>query len=298
MKQIWHWLRSFPDRYPWFWRNAPYAVMLGIILAVLIVAAIPQSACLAGCGAREKWCSGDCSQHCYQNIKVRKVVGCTWNYDVAACLETVKPMLAKCPNANDCKTAPWPWPVNECKELSWGSCALSPAYKDTTCCGAGGGGGGGGCTPDYAPPVIHADQAVFTPPHPIVFGQDPDQLGVAVTVTAEGGKDRNNCGGSQAKITAFRVTGIDLAESSREWILDDLAAWYPGAHILGDYPMLPDAVSLSGKNTSKATLWFHFDPLDPGYYEATVMARQDKGNKTSTAVIKVPVTLLETTIVH
>ncbi len=299
--KVWHWLRSFPDRYPWFWRNAPHAVIAGIVLAFVILAAVPQTACLGDCSPRDKWCAGDCSEQCYGNIKVTKITGCYFA-TTGACGEDTKEEVVDCPNSDDCLTDPWPYPVGECKEHydksgRLISCSLENATKDTACCGSGGS-GGGDCTPNYTPPVIHTDAVALTPPYPLVDGQDPDRLGFAVTVTAEGGKDKNHCGGGQAKITDFSVSAIELSEKSRDWILHDLALAYPGAHIKGDYPDLPDEQNVSGDNTPLATLWFHYTPLDPGYYEVTVTAKQDKGNKTSTAVIKVPVYMLEVSIVH
>ncbi len=307
------WLRSFPQRYPWFWRNAPYAVMAGIILAFVLLAALPQGVCLGDCGARDKWCNANCTVACQSGTVLKKVDGCHWSDAIGACADEVKNEAVACAHSSDCNVTSGSrlhyqggysyWWVGACKrepgvpqQCDFVLTAGNNARVD--CCGNGGG-GGGGCTPDYAPPVIHAKDAAFSPPYPLTLGQDPDRLGVAVTVTAEGGKDKNNCGGAKPKITDFKVTGIDLAESSRNWILTDLAAWYPGATILGDYPMLPDQSSLQGKNTSKATLWFHFNPLDPGFYKVTVVATQDKGSqKSSTAVITVPVYLIETTTIR
>lgn len=324
MKQrIGQWLRSFPQRYPWFWRNAPYAILTGIVLAFFILAAIPQSACIAGCGARDKWCNhGGCSPlTCKRGTRVRAVINCAWDAVGGVCGDVVKRGISlKCLNGSDCNASvvdpaeyrgrlffargrAW-WKVGACsRNVDRDHCNLYALNINTNigrgdCC-SGGGGGGGGCTPNYQPPQIDTNAITIAPPYPLVYGQEPDKVGVTVSVQATGGEDKNHCGGGRAKITAFSVTEIDLAQSSRDWILHTLALYYPGAHIKGDYPMLPDQSAVSGLNTPNATLTAHFNPLDPGYYVLTIAATQNKGkHKTTTVQVKVPVSLLQTEIIH
>jgi hypothetical protein len=64
--------------------------------------------------------------------------------------------------------------------------------------------------------------------------------------------------------------------------------------VLGTYPISP-VLTTSGLNTATATASFHFDPLDPGEYEVTVMATQDDG-KTAVKVLLLNAALYESTI--
>ena len=324
MKQVWYWLRSFPHRYPWFWRNAPYAIMLGIVLAFVLLAAIPQSACWADCSARDKWCNGgNCDRLvCRNGTGGHIVTGCHWSPSVGACADTITHVFLRCLHSSDCNVSgispgQYASRLSESGGRTWlavGACQrdLSPdqcpySSPDLTvnidkvdCC-SGGGGGGGGCTPEYAPPVIHVDAAAVSPPYPLVIGQDPDRVGFTVSVEADGGEKTNDCseGPDQANITEFKVLDINLSEGSREWITGDLAYWYPGAHVKGLYPAIPDWSQNAGLNTPHAALTFHFSPLDPGYYEIRLKAVQDLGSdKDTVAVVEVPTYLLETTIVR
>jgi len=77
--------------------------------------------------------------------------------------------------------------------------------------GGGGGGGGGGtyhppvCSPRYHAPTVSL--STYTPEYPLVIGQDPDELGVDVTLRAQGGSKSNGCnrGAAQATITSFSL---------------------------------------------------------------------------------------------
>jgi len=105
MKRVWYWVRSFPDRYPWFWRNAPYAIMLGIVLAFVILAAIPQSACWAGCSAKDKWCNwGDCGPlTCKPGTRGRVVYSCHWSSANGVCADTVQyGIVLSCGGSGNC----------------------------------------------------------------------------------------------------------------------------------------------------------------------------------------------------
>ena len=173
--------------------------------------------------------------------------------------------------------------------------------------GGGGGGDDGGdpgdppepteppCIPSWAPPTI---PAAFTldPAYPITLGQDPDDLGVDVNgILAQAGAPR--CPGqSPARIIAFSVTEVRLAASSVAWITGELARKYPGAQVKGSYPFTPP-YQVSGLGTPSALLSFHFAPLDPGYYEVRLLAVQSDGQQ-STAIVRVPVYLMESSIIQ
>lgn len=151
------------------------------------------------------------------------------------------------------------------------------------------------CTPSWAPPTI---STAFTldPSYPITLGQDPEDLGVDVNgILALAGASR--CPGQPpARITAFSVTEVRLAASSVAWITGDLARKYPGARVKGSYPFTPP-YQVSGLGTPSARLSFHFDPLDPGYYEVHLLAVQSDGQQV-TAIVRVPVYLMESSIIQ
>ena len=319
-------VRSFPDRYPWFWRNAPYAIMMGIVLAFVILAAIPQSACWAGCSQRDKWCNGGhCdSLTCKPGTRGRIVKACHWSPVNGVCADTMQDVILPCRGSDNCnvtevipdeylgrlyKHAGRAWlRVGACnRDLVGEDCDSSSPILDVNidkvdCCSGGGGGGGGGGAPTckYDPPEILLDTTTISPPFPLTIGQDPNEVGVTVSLDARGGKKTNNCNGpDRANIKEFQVVGISLAQSSRDWITQELAAWYLGAYVKGSYPMAPDWAQALNLNKKRATLTFHFSPLDPGYYIVTVKAVQDRGSdKDTTAQLRVPVYLLETSIVR
>jgi len=149
------------------------------------------------------------------------------------------------------------------------------------------------CTPTYAPPVVSLQD--YSPPYPVVIGQDPERVGVDVIVTALGGLKSNGCssGPGRATISTISLDGVDLSAESRGWITGELAQLYPGAHVKDSYPLRPSANrSISG---STATLRFHLDPRDPGTYLATVTVRQSD-NRMTTRTFQIPVHLLDATI--
>ena len=156
-------------------------------------------------------------------------------------------------------------------------------------------GGGGGCVSSWNAPAINP-AFVLDPPYPITIGQDPDDRGVDIRgATARGGANR--CpNGAPAKITSLAIQEVRLAPSSVTWITGELARKYPGARVKGAYPFVP-AYSASGQGTPVASLAFHLDPLDPGYYDVTIKATQSDG-QCITAVIQVPVHLMESTIIQ
>ncbi len=133
----------------------------------------------------------------------------------------------------------------------------------------------------------------YTPPYPLVLGQDPDELGVGVTITAQGGSKSNSCPGDpRSTITTFQLNEVTLSPEAIARIKGELQKAYPGAHVLGSYPLHPaPSVSLG----SNATLRFHFDPQDPGAYNVLVTATQHDG-QTVSQTFQVPAYLLEATI--
>ncbi len=150
------------------------------------------------------------------------------------------------------------------------------------------------CTPEYDPPTITL--AGHTPPYPLTIGQDPDDLGVDVTVSITGGQKNNGCnrGPAQRSITAASLREVRLSDATIRWIEGELAAYYPGAHVKDRYPLTPYYVT-GGTGSTQATLTFHFDPLDPGDYEIVVNATQDDG-QTQETVLSLHVWLMEATI--
>jgi hypothetical protein len=150
------------------------------------------------------------------------------------------------------------------------------------------------CVPYFEAPAIIANLTLH-PPYPITLGQDPDDRGVDVNgITARGG-DRHCPNGAPAKIVSFSVVKVQLAQSSLAWISGELARKYPGAHVKGSYPFTPP-YQVSGLGASQAQLSFQLAPLDPGYYEVTVQATQED-SQTATAILRVAVYLMESTII-
>jgi len=147
------------------------------------------------------------------------------------------------------------------------------------------------CTPTYNAPTVSLGG--YTPAYPLVIGQDPDRIGVDVTITAQGGIKRNSCpGDARAAITTFQLHQVTLSPEAIAWIRGELQRAYPGAHVLGNYPLHPSASVSLGSN---AILRFHYDPQDPGAYNVTVTARQHDG-QTVSQTFQVPAHLLEATI--
>jgi len=133
----------------------------------------------------------------------------------------------------------------------------------------------------------------YTPQYPLVLGQDPDELGVDVTITAQGGGKINSCPGNpRGTITVFQLNEVTLSPEAIARIQGELQKAYPGARVLGSYPQHPSpSVSLG----SNATLRFHFDPQDPGAYNVLVTTTQHDG-QTVSQTFQIPAHLLEATI--
>jgi len=147
------------------------------------------------------------------------------------------------------------------------------------------------CVPQYHAPTL--SMGGYTPQYPLVLGQDPDELGVDVTIKAQGGSKKNSCPGDpRGTITTFQLDEITLSPEATARIQGELQKAYPGARVLGSYPLHP-AVSVS--LGSSATLHFHFDPQDPGAYNVVVTVIQHDGQVVS-QTFQVPAHLLEATI--
>jgi len=147
------------------------------------------------------------------------------------------------------------------------------------------------CVPHYHAPTLSMDG--YTPQYPLVLGQDPDEIGVDVTITAQGGSKINSCPGDpRGMITVFQLNEVALSPEAIARIQGELQKAYPGARVLGSYPLHPSpSVSLG----SNATLRFHFDPQDPGAYNVLVTTTQHDGQSVS-QTFQVPAHLLEATI--
>ena len=147
------------------------------------------------------------------------------------------------------------------------------------------------CVPQYHAPTL--SMGGYTPPYPLVLGQDPDEIGVDVTITAQGGAKTNSCpGDSRGTISTFQLNEVTLSPEAIARIQGELQKAYPGARVLGSYPLHPSPSTSLGSN---ATLRFHFDPLDPGAYNILVIATQHDG-QTVSQTFQVPAHLLEATI--
>ncbi len=127
------------------------------------------------------------------------------------------------------------------------------------------------CTPTYAPPTITMQSQ--EPPYPVVIGQDPDDVGVDVTIAVVGGLKTNGCaeGPPRDTIAIIEVRRVDLHVDSINWITGELAASYPGAHVLDNYPLHPPSTH-NGIGSTNASITFHLDPRDPGTYVAEIYA--------------------------
>jgi len=147
------------------------------------------------------------------------------------------------------------------------------------------------CVPQYHAPTV--SMGGYTPPYPLVLGQDPDELGVDVTILAQGGSKTNSCPGDpRGTITTFQLGEVILSPEAIARIQGELQKAYPGARVLGSYPLHPSPSKSLGSN---ASLRFHFDPQDPGAYNVVVTVTQHDG-QTVSQTFQVPAHLLEATI--
>jgi len=272
-----------------------FAMGLLIALGVIIW---PTAQCRAfqGCGdARTTWCNPDCSSSCVGSTKVGYVTYCY--VDSGACLENFIPEYrdVQCSNPSDCAPTNISrvWDVRGCEFDGTRRCHIQSRPSNVDCCGANSTrGGGGGCSPSYEPPTITLGST--TPRYPIVYGQDPDKLGITITVNVAGGADSNGCGGGPKTITSITLNSVTLSSASVDWITGTLSLRFPGAMVKGSYPLRP-SLTITGIGTAAATATFHFDPLDPGNYDMSITAIQDDGQNVTTT-LNAPAYLLDSTI--
>jgi hypothetical protein len=270
------------------------------ILLVLAASLTPSAYCaLAGCGVKDKWCNGDCSQTCGPTHGLGVIVGCSRG--AYSCIEDWIPDAwgMRCTNSNDCKVtecASTPpgfgcylageglWDVGKCS--AYPNCQRRSFIINESCCGS---------SPTPCPksgPTITTVALQPTPEFPLVIGQDPDKRGItisAITITA----GEHDC--RRGTISEISVK-LRLSDASISWITKELSRRYPGAHVLETYPFSP-LLTTSGLNTPSATASFHFDPKDPGDYIVTITTTQDDG-QVAEKVFQVHVALYESTITH
>lgn len=306
---------------PWLRLTLP--LLSGMLIAATL-SFWPDIQCrvFAQCAPRDQWCNGDCSQLCQPATSLGYVVPTSCRPAGSYCSQTFNAdaCAVRCTDTNNCNVTQQVtrgdcngrlsqqggysyWNAGECEEVVSGGrlvgCTYNPkANTDRVdCCN-------GGvninpppvCEPEYAAPTILL--SVYTPPYPIVIGQDPEQLGVDVTITLEGGEKTNGCatGPAHLDLTKVAFEGVDLAPTSIAWIEGTLAQIYPGAHVLGTYPFTPDFTAPTLPD-NQVTIQFHMDPLDPGYYDLHLTAIQDDDQETS-VILQVPVYLMESTIIQ
>lgn len=303
-------------------RSTWLAIFSLALLIATTIAIWPSVQCALGqCDERSAWCASDCSYTCQASTRLGVVTGCSlraglcrddWfprqcavrcsassNCNVTTIVSSGADCSGRLSSANShsywnvkrCNRTPTVDPRNPCAD---------PVNRTTrvTCCVGGSvppGPGPGPCTPSYDAPTVTL--AGHTPPFPIVFGQDPDELGFDATVIAVGGLENSGCdnGPAQQALSSVNLDFLALSDESVSWIEHDLAQFYPGARVKDFYPAHPDfQVSINGVNGS---LVFHHDPLDPGMYDIHVTAVQDDGQQT-TVVLHIPAHLLEATIIR
>ena len=78
-----------------------------------------------------------------------------------------------------------------------------------------------------------------------------------------------------------------------------MASWLANTPVHTSRAAIPytPTFQVSGLGTSQAQLFFHLAPLDPGYYEVSIQATQEDG-QSATAILRVPVYLMESTIIQ
>lgn len=294
-------------------------LLLGLLIAIGIFL-FPTARCAMGQGCVDPpdlWCQAGTPNSCcgptngflaITKCTLDPRVGCVWGGRVQ--------VGARCYNSDDCgvtellgepkdRLRGGRWYVGGCTQ----SCTLdpfNPAFAGpATCCtrpGADPGDPGNPppCEPEYAPPSIGEGWSV-TPPYPLVWGQDTDQLGMTINgITAQGGED-TECGEGRANISSIDVQ-FQLTDVSVEWITGYLASRYYGAYVKGEYPAAPIPKpgypsGYTGLGTPNAQRDFiYFEPLDPGTYNLLVHVCQSDGKCSDRILGPVTVWLLDTTL--
>ncbi|RMD66310.1 hypothetical protein D6833_01625, partial [Candidatus Parcubacteria bacterium] len=213
---------------------------IGALLAVA-VAVWPQFTCrvFAACGPREQFCNPDCSQGCayssqFKDVKTpgkRSVDSKTGLYfcDLTTTKWNVVPV--QCSDSSSCRVTGSSRYFYVANGRSYilkydqtpnatdgnGHCRRTSSYEPITCClAAAPNPTPTPCNATYDPPSATLSHA---PPYPLVITQDPDELGVDVTVTITGGLKTNSCPGvGQQTIASVTLDWVGLAASSVDWI--------------------------------------------------------------------------------
>ncbi|NPA89936.1 MAG: hypothetical protein GXO55_00555 [Chloroflexi bacterium] len=138
----------------------------------------------------------------------------------------------------------------------------------------------------------------YFPRHPVVVGQGGK--GFYLTARFAGGRFwEEDCHGRRYTDDPIVYVGVSvsLADSSRRWIEEDLAARYYGARVKGTYPKR--AALFYGRSMSLGVRWPRglFEALDPGYYVAVFTVRTASG-KVFTFTGRVPVYLGDSTLIR
>lgn len=295
-------------------------IMAAVTVAAL-AAFIPNFQCtvLAQCGANDLWCNGDCSIACQPATSLGYVARSSCVPNVTYCAQTFidDQCAVRCSDPNNCNVTDLVgggncagrlfqragfsyWNAGECIEDidEFGAITCTYEYDKGTdrvdCCtgsGSGGGGGGGKCTPEYAAPTVTLSGVL--PVRPLVIGQDPDDLGATANILIQGGED-TACHTGRTNITSITIPTINLSPESIAYIRGELARRYPGAQILGDYPLDAEYPSPTLPD-DEISLALHFDPLDPGTYQIVVQAVQEDG-QTVDVTLEVKAWLLDSTL--
>ena len=293
-----------------FNRQTWLSILLTAALIAVGMALWPTARCAADgdCGARDKWCLWDCTVGCAGGSGVEMVYGCSRNG--GACYDLWKEVGTICAAGSNCNVTSTHgggrlyqfggysyWYVGSC---DWSTCSLQAQTNSARvdCCGASGGPGDPNpeppCEPDYDAPRIDINNKTMIPAYPLVLGQDPDRMGIAIAGINIYGGTENACDLPTATITSVE-TSISLSSASVEWIEGYLASRYYGAHVLGSYPMSPDETVMAGLGTPFVTLGFHFENPDPGNYEIEISVTQSDG-QTAKLIIPVESYLLDVTL--
>jgi hypothetical protein len=281
-------------RHAW-WKFLALCILLGVLVFLA-----PKAYCaLAGCSVKDQWCNEDCSQACGPTQGLGVIVGCSRG--AYGCIQDWIPDAwgMRCTNPYDCKVtecASSPpgfgcylagdgrWDVGAC--TAYPSCQRVTKVIEASCCT-------NHPTPcPKSPPQITTSSLQPTPAFPLVLGQEPDHAGIVIPEILVAAGEHDCRRGTLSEIEVK----VNLSEESMRWIQGELARLYPGARVLGTYPIIP-VLEITGLNTPQASASFHFDPLDPGDYEINVTATQDDGQAVSKA-FSIHVALYESTLIH
>jgi hypothetical protein len=289
-------------RFPYLLRTWRQVLLIGALLAIGISLWPSASCALAGTcqGERDLWCSPSEPQCCGPTNGLGVLVGCSRGAN-GYCIEDfiADAWGVRCTNLKNCKvtecvskppgygcflSGEGVWDVGRCSAFP--TCSRQERNIAVTCCEKP-----AAPTPcPSTPPTLGSGPLHSEPPHPLVYGQDPTREGVFLSnLIAEAGQ--HDC--RSGTIAALEVS-IELNKASIDQITTTLARRYPGARVLGTYPIIP-GLEINGLDTAYASAVFHFIPLDPGTYDVRVTAIQDDG-QVATRTYSLPVTLYESTI--